>query len=72
MTDRQWPPTATPEIIRKALRGDCIAPAHARISDIFPCGLDAPDRARLAEVLAQVWDDGWQAGWVLDAGDSDG
>lgn len=47
-----------PEIMRRAARGDCIARAHDRISDIVPVGLDAAQRARVADVLAQVWDDG--------------
>ena len=55
---RVWPSTATPEIIRLAVRGDCIAVAHARIEDAIPCGLDYRQRERIAEVLAQVWDDG--------------
>ena len=60
--DRAWPATATPEIRRQAVRGDFIAPAHARIEDLIPCGLDYQQRKRLTEVLAQIWDDGFEYG----------
>jgi len=55
-------PMPDPEIMRKHARGDCIARAHTRISDIVPCGLDAQQRARLTDVLSQVWDDGCSHG----------
>jgi hypothetical protein len=55
-------PGADREIMRKAARGDRIARAHDRISDIVPCGLDSQQRGRLADVLAQVWDDGCSYG----------
>jgi hypothetical protein len=60
--NRVWPATATPEIRRHVLRGDCIAPAHARIEDEIVHGLDYPQRKRLTEILAQVWDDGYDCG----------
>jgi len=59
--DRVWPATATPEIRRKAVRGDCIAPAHAQIEDLAH-GLDYEQRKRLTEILARVWDDGFEYG----------
>lgn len=55
--------------MRKQARGDCIARAHERISDIVPVGLDAAQRARLADVLAQVWDDGYGHGRDDEAAD---
>jgi hypothetical protein len=51
-----------PRIKRLAARGDCISKAHARISDIVPCGLDSQQRERLADVLAKTWDDGCDYG----------
>jgi len=60
--DRIWPATATPEIRRKAVRGDCIAPAHAQIEDLGVRGLDYQQRAQLTKILAQVWDDGFAYG----------
>ena len=60
--DRVWPATATPEVRRSAVRGDCIAPAHARIEDLGVRGLDYQQRKRLTEILAQVWDDGCEYG----------
>lgn len=60
--NRTWPATATPEIRRQAVRGDCIAPAHARIEDLGVRGLDYQQRKRLTEILAQVWDDGFGYG----------
>jgi hypothetical protein len=59
---RVWPATATPEIRRKAVRGDCIALAHARIEDLGVHGLDYQQRKRLTELLAGVWDDGCEYG----------
>ena len=59
--ERAWPATATPEIRRQAVRGDCIAPAHAQIEDLAH-GLDYQQRTRLTEILAQVWDDGFGYG----------
>lgn len=59
---RVWPATATPEVRRQAVRGDCIAPAHARIEDLGVRGLDHQQRKRLTEILAQVWDDGCEYG----------
>lgn len=59
--ERTWPATATPEIRRKAIRGDCIGPAHAQIEDLAR-GLDYQQRKRLTEILAQVWDDGFGYG----------
>ena len=52
---------ADPEIKRTAHRGDCIAKAHDRISDIVPSGLDYQQRSRLTDVLSKVWDDGYIA-----------
>jgi hypothetical protein len=60
--ERTWPATATPEIRRQAIRGDCIAPAHARIEDTITRSLDYQQRKRLTEILAQVWDDGCDYG----------
>lgn len=60
--ERIWPATATPEIRRQAVRGDCIAPAHAQIEDLGVRGLDYQQRKRLTEILAQVWDDGFGCG----------
>ena len=60
--DRIWPATATPEIRRQAVRGDCIAPAHAQIEDLGVRGLDYQQRAQLTKILAQVWDDGFAYG----------
>jgi hypothetical protein len=64
---RAWPATATPEVRRTAVRGDCIAPAHARIEDLHAGllgvhGLDCQQRKQLTEILAQVWDDGFGYG----------
>ena len=59
---RVWPATATPEVRRLAVRGDCIAPAHAQIEDLGVRGLDYQQRKRLTEILAQVWDDGCEYG----------
>ena len=56
--ERVWPPTATPEIRRQAVRGDCIAPAHAQIEDLGLHGLDYQQRKKVTEILARVWDDG--------------
>ena len=53
---------ADPEIKRTAHRGDCIAKAHDRISDIVPSGLDYQQRSRLTDVLSKVWDDGYGHG----------
>lgn len=58
----EWPSTATPQIRRLAVRGDCIADGHARIEDLLQCGLNHQDRKRLTEILAQVWDDGFAYG----------
>jgi len=71
---RVWPATATPEVRRQAVRGDCIAPAHARIEDLGVRGLDYQQRKRLTEILAQVWDDGCEYGrsGVPVAGDGEG
>jgi hypothetical protein len=60
--NRVWPATATPEIRRQAVRGDCIAPAHGRIADEIVHGLDYQQRKRLTGILAQVWDDGCDYG----------
>lgn len=60
--ERVWPATATPEIRRLAIRGDCIAPAHAQIEDLGVRGLDYQQRKRLTEILAAVWDDGFGYG----------
>ena len=60
--NRVWPATATPEIRRQAVRGDCIGPAHARIEDLGVRGLDYQQRKRLTEILAAVWDDGFGYG----------
>lgn len=56
--NREWPATATPEIRQQAVRGDCIAPAHAQIEDLGLHGLDYQQRKQLTEILARVWDDG--------------
>jgi hypothetical protein len=65
---RVWPATATPEIRRLAVRGDCIAPAHAQIEDLVH-GLDYQQRKQLTEVLALIWDDGFEYGQQVQAGD---
>jgi len=57
---RVWPATATPEIRRSAVRGDCIAPAHAQIEDLMPPSLDYQQRKQLTGILARVWDDGFE------------
>lgn len=59
---RVWPATATPEIRRSAVRGDCIGPAHAQIEDLGVRGLDYQQRRQLTEILARVWDDGFEYG----------
>ena len=59
---RVWPTTATPEIRRQAIRGDCIALAHAWTEDLGVRGLDYQQRKRLTGILAQVWDDGCEYG----------
>ena len=65
---RVWPTTATPEIRRQAIRGDCIALAHAWIEDLGVRGLDYQQRKRLTGILAQVWDDGCEYGRGLGSG----
>jgi hypothetical protein len=65
--NRVWPATATPEIRRTAIRGDCIAPAHAQIEDLVRGGLDYQQRKRLTEILAGIWDDGCEYGRRITA-----
>src|ERR1039458_9890845 len=69
---RIWPATATPEIRRQAVRGDCIAPAHARMEDRGVRLLDYQQRKRLTEILAQVWDDGFGYGRRIREDGSEG
>lgn len=57
--NRIWPATATPEVRYSAVRGDCIAPAHAHIEDAGMGGKDYQQRKQLTEILARVWDDGF-------------
>ena len=66
--NRVWPATATPEIRRLAIRGDCIAPAHAQIEDLVRGGMDYQQRKRLTEILAGVWDDGFETARTNIAG----
>jgi hypothetical protein len=63
--NRVWPATATTEIRRTAIRGDCIGPAHAQIEDLVH-GLDYQQRKRLTGILAGIWDDGH--GWGAEHG----
>jgi hypothetical protein len=65
--NRVWPATATPEIRRSAIRGDCIGPAHAQIEDLVRGGMDYQQRKRLTEILAGIWDDGCEYGRRITA-----
>jgi hypothetical protein len=56
--NRVWPATATPEIQRIAIRGDCIGPAHAQIEDLVRGVLDYQQRKQLTKILSGIWDDG--------------
>jgi hypothetical protein len=69
--NRVWPATATPEVRRLAVRGDCIAPANAQITDLFGKDLDYAGRRRLTEILASIWGDGHDWG-TAHAGDGRG
>ena len=66
--ERAWPATATTEIRRKAVRGDCIASAHAEIEDICVRDLDYQQHKRVTEILAMVWDDGLEYGRTANGG----
>ena len=66
---RAWPATATPEVRRTAVRGDCIGPAHAEIEDLVRGGLDYQQRERLAKILSGIWDDGDEYGRRVTADD---
>jgi len=66
--NRAWPATATPEVRRQAVRGDCIAPANAKIEDLVH-GLDYQQRKRLTEILSGTWDDGCEYGRRITADD---
>lgn len=59
---REWPTTATPEVRRVAVRSDSIAPAHAKIEDLVPVGLDYQQRKQLTKILSGVWDHGHEYG----------
>jgi hypothetical protein len=68
--NRVWPATATPEVRRTAVRGDCIAPAHAKIEDLARAyGLDYQQRKRLTKILSGIWDDGFEYGRRITADD---
>lgn len=59
-TRRVWPETATPDVRRSAVRGDCIGPAHAQIEDLIRPALDYQQRKQLTGILARIWDDGFE------------
>ena len=70
--NREWPATATPEVRRQAVRGDCIAPAHAQIDDLGMGGKNYQQRKKLTEILARVWDDGFAYAREILEEDADG